>query len=102
MEALHNIKEPLEELNSMIGILSLKENIVDQILQMSEGLKCQVLAPVIRARKGEFLDLFKDFTIQGYVNGVFWERNTLNEQSKGNHLLTVKTSLQAYQKELFS
>ena len=42
------------------------QNIVDQILQMEEGLKFQVLAPVIRARKGEFLDLFKDFITQGY------------------------------------
>jgi len=42
------------------------QNIVDQILQMQEGLKFQVLAPVIRARKGEFLDLFKDFITQGY------------------------------------
>jgi len=33
---------------------------------MQEGLKFQVLAPVIRARKGEFLDLFKDFITQGY------------------------------------
>lgn len=36
------------------------QNIVDQILQMPEGSKFQVLAPVIRARKGEFLDLFKE------------------------------------------
>ena len=26
----------------------------------------------------------KDKTIQGYSGGVFWERNTLNEQNKGN------------------
>ena len=43
------------------------QNIVDQILQMPAGRKFQVLAPVIRARKGEFLDLFKDFTTQGYA-----------------------------------
>ncbi|MSX49842.1 MAG: excinuclease ABC subunit A, partial [Actinobacteria bacterium] len=43
------------------------QNIVDQILQMPVGSKFQVLAPVIRARKGEFLDLFKDFTTQGYA-----------------------------------
>ena len=43
------------------------QNIVDQILQMSVGSKFQVLAPVIRARKGEFVDLFKDFTTQGYA-----------------------------------
>ena len=49
------------------------QNIVDQIMQMPEGSKFQVLAPVIRARKGEFLDLFKDFTTAGYsrvrING---------------------------------
>ena len=52
------------------------QNIVDQILQMPVGSKFQVLAPVIRARKGEFLDLFKDFTTQGYarvrVDGVVY------------------------------
>ena len=52
------------------------QNIVDQILQMPAGSKFQVLAPVIRARKGEFLDLFKDFTTAGYarvrVDGVVY------------------------------
>ena len=43
------------------------QNIVDQILQMPAGSKFQVLAPVIRARKGEFVDLFKDFITQGYA-----------------------------------
>jgi len=38
IEALHNIKQPLQELNSMIGILSLKENIVDQILFYIQNL----------------------------------------------------------------
>ena len=32
MKALHNIKEPLQELNNMIGMTELKNNIVDQIL----------------------------------------------------------------------
>ena len=43
------------------------QNIVDQILQMPEGSKFLVLAPVVRARKGEFLDLFTDFTAQGFA-----------------------------------
>jgi len=42
------------------------QNIVDQILELPAETKFQVLAPVIRARKGEFVDLFKDFTVQGY------------------------------------
>ena len=42
------------------------QNIVDQILELPPETKFQVLAPVIRARKGEFVDLFKDLVSQGY------------------------------------
>ena len=42
------------------------QNIVDQILEMPAATRFQVLAPVVRARKGEFVDLFKEFTIQGF------------------------------------
>ncbi len=42
------------------------QEIVDQILEMEEGLKFQVLAPVVRTRKGEFVDLFEDLASQGY------------------------------------
>jgi SpoVK/Ycf46/Vps4 family AAA+-type ATPase len=38
MKALHNIKEPLEELNNMIGMKDLKNNIVDQILYFVQQL----------------------------------------------------------------
>jgi SpoVK/Ycf46/Vps4 family AAA+-type ATPase len=38
MHALHKIKEPLEDLNSMIGLQNLKENIVDQILFYIQNL----------------------------------------------------------------
>ena len=38
MKALHNIKEPLEELNNMIGIKDLKNSIVDQILYFIQDL----------------------------------------------------------------
>ena len=42
------------------------QNIVDQILELPAETKFQVLAPMIRARKGEFVDLFKDLIAQGY------------------------------------
>ena len=42
------------------------QNIVDQILELPAETKFQVLAPVIRARKGEFVDFFKDLLAQGY------------------------------------
>jgi SpoVK/Ycf46/Vps4 family AAA+-type ATPase len=38
MKALHDIKEPLEELNNMIGMKELKNNIVDQILYFVQDL----------------------------------------------------------------
>ena len=42
------------------------QNIVDQILALDEGVRFQVLAPVVRGRKGEFLDLFKELGLKGY------------------------------------
>ena len=42
------------------------QQIVDQILTMPATTKFQVLAPVIRERKGEFVDLFNDLVTQGY------------------------------------
>jgi excinuclease ABC subunit A len=42
------------------------QQIVDQILELPPTTKFQVLAPVIRARKGEFLELFSDLITQGY------------------------------------
>jgi excinuclease ABC subunit A len=42
------------------------QQIVDQILELPATTKFQVLAPVIRARKGEFVELFSDLITQGY------------------------------------
>ncbi|HET6876755.1 MAG TPA: excinuclease ABC subunit UvrA [Jatrophihabitans sp.] len=50
------------------------QQIVDRILEMPEGTRFQVLAPVIRERKGEYVDLFADLQTKGYararVDGV--------------------------------
>jgi excinuclease ABC subunit A len=42
------------------------QQIVDQILELPPTTKFQVLAPVIRSRKGEFVELFSDLITQGY------------------------------------
>ena len=42
------------------------QQIVDQIMELPPTTKFQVLAPVIRARKGEFVELFTDLITQGY------------------------------------
>ncbi len=93
------------------------QNIVDQILAMEEGTKFLILAPVIRARKGEFLDLFKDFTTQGFsrvrVDGTVYaiadvpklkkqekhtievvvDRMTVNPESKTRLTDSIETAL---------
>jgi hypothetical protein len=38
IKSIHNIKKPLETLNSMVGMDSLKENILDQIIYFIQGL----------------------------------------------------------------
>ncbi|HET9422628.1 MAG TPA: excinuclease ABC subunit UvrA, partial [Nocardioides sp.] len=59
------------------------QQIVDRILSLEEGQRFQVLAPVIRGRKGEYVELFKQLQAQGFsrarVNG---ETHTLDDPPK--------------------
>lgn len=43
------------------------EQIVDSVLALPEGTRYQVLAPVIRGRKGEYQELFEDLQQQGFA-----------------------------------
>jgi excinuclease ABC subunit A len=43
------------------------QQIVDRILELPEGTRFQVLAPVVRGRKGEYDTLLSDLSGQGYV-----------------------------------
>ena len=43
------------------------QQIVDRILTMADGTRFQVLAPVVRGRKGEYDTLLADLASQGYV-----------------------------------
>ncbi len=43
------------------------QQIVDRILEFEHGLRFQVLAPVVRGRKGEYDTLLSDLSGQGYV-----------------------------------
>ncbi|MCD4525894.1 excinuclease ABC subunit UvrA [Nocardioides sp. cx-173] len=42
------------------------QQIVDKVLSLEEGRRFQVLAPVIRGRKGEYLELFRQLQTQGF------------------------------------
>ncbi len=80
------------------------QQIVDQVLAMEDGVRFQVLAPVIRGRKGEYVDLFSSLQSQGYsrarVDGAVYqltEPPTLKKQEKHDiavviDRLTVKPS----------
>jgi excinuclease ABC subunit A len=57
------------------------EQIVDQVLQLPEGTRFQVLAPIVRGRKGEFTALFEDLARQGYARArVDGEMRDLSEK----------------------
>ncbi|MFN8170038.1 MAG: excinuclease ABC subunit UvrA [Candidatus Nanopelagicales bacterium] len=65
------------------------QQIVDRILELEAGSRFQVLAPVVRERKGEYADLFRQLQTQGFsrarVDGVVHslaEPPTLKKQEK--------------------
>ncbi|MFN4219216.1 MAG: excinuclease ABC subunit UvrA, partial [Candidatus Bipolaricaulia bacterium] len=49
------------------------QQIVDQVLELGEGTKIQILAPIARGRKGEYKKVFEDLRKEGFarvrVNG---------------------------------
>ena len=53
------------------------DQIVDQIMELAEGTRLQLLAPVVRARKGEHTKLLEDAKRSGYtrvrINGTVME-----------------------------
>jgi excinuclease ABC subunit A len=78
--------------------------IVDRVLELQEGSRFQVLSPLVRQRKGEFVDLFADLQTKGYsrarVDGATIQLSdppTLKKQEKHTievivDRLTVKES----------
>jgi excinuclease ABC subunit A len=46
------------------------QQIVDRVLQLPDGQRFQVLAPVVRGRKGEYTELLADLARQGYARAV--------------------------------
>jgi excinuclease ABC subunit A len=43
------------------------QQIVDQLLELPEGTRFQVLAPMVRGRKGEYADLFSELQTKGFA-----------------------------------
>jgi excinuclease ABC subunit A len=58
-----------------------QESIVDQILQLREGTKFTVNAPVVRDRKGEYKDVFEELRNEGFTRvKVDGEQHLLEEE----------------------
>lgn len=43
------------------------DQIIDTLMELEEGTKIQILAPVVRGRKGEFVKLLENFSKEGFV-----------------------------------
>lgn len=53
------------------------QQIVDRVMKLKEGTRFQILAPVVRGRKGEYDTLLSDIAAQGFVrariDGTVWD-----------------------------
>ena len=59
------------------------DQIADKVRALGAGAKIQILAPVVRSRKGEFLKLFESLKKQGFVRvNVDGEQRLLDEEIK--------------------
>lgn len=66
------------------------QEMADQILKKPKGTKLQILAPVVRGRKGEYKKMLQDFMARGFIrariNGVMIDLSEeipeLNKQKK--------------------
>src|ERR1700676_2124333 len=70
------------------------EQIVDQIMELPEGMRLQLLAPVIRGRKGEYQKLFEEVQKEGFarvrVDGQTRElREKIDLDKKKKHTIEV-------------
>ncbi|RZU65071.1 excinuclease ABC subunit A [Microterricola gilva] len=46
------------------------QQIADQLMELAEGTRYQVLSPVVSQKKGEFVDLFKELAASGYSRAI--------------------------------
>ncbi|MEO8163461.1 MAG: excinuclease ABC subunit UvrA [Ilumatobacteraceae bacterium] len=68
------------------------QQIVDRILELPEGTRFQVLAPVVRGRKGEYSTLLQDLAAQGFTRA-----RVDGETVEINEFLKLDTKLARYE-----
>jgi excinuclease ABC subunit A len=64
------------------------QQIVDRVLELDEGVRFQVLAPVVRGRKGEYGEMLRELQVKGYsrarVDGVLIRLDSIGEGAPGD------------------
>jgi len=70
------------------------DQIVDTVMELEEGTKIQILAPVIRGRKGEYTKLLSDFNKEGFVRvridgEIFELTDDINIDRKKKHNIEI-------------
>ena len=70
------------------------QQIVDRVLELEEGTRFQVLAPVVRGRKGEYTEMLRELQAKGYsrarVDGVVIRLDTVAPGGPGGELPALK------------
>src|SRR6188768_3510993 len=46
------------------------QQIADQLMELEDGTRYQVVSPIISQKKGEFVDLFKELGAKGYARAI--------------------------------
>ena len=70
------------------------QQIVDRVLELEEGTRFQVLAPVVRGRKGEYTEMLRELQAKGYsrarVDGVVIRLDTVAPGGPGGDQPALK------------
>ncbi len=70
------------------------DQIVDQVMTLPEGTKMQIMAPVVRARKGEHMKVFEDARKAGFVrvrvDGILYDLSeTITLEKNKKHTIEI-------------
>ncbi|MGO9735701.1 excinuclease ABC subunit UvrA [Mycobacterium sp.] len=74
------------------------QQIVDRVLELAEGTRFQVLAPVVRGRKGEYADLLRELQTKGYSRARVDGQSVRLDSATGSSADSELPRLKKYEK----
>lgn len=83
------------------------EDIVNEVMKLPLGAKCMLLAPIVTAKKGEFLHIAEQYTSKGYsrvrVDGIIYALDEFPELNKNErHDIEIVVDRFVLSPELYS